>query len=176
MSVGGQTPGGLRGLLVRNCTFEGTDAGIRLKAPRGEGGLVEDCAYENLTMTDVKVPIYITSYYPSIPKNVEDDPAQPVATTTPIWRNIRISNVTVTDSPEAGRIIGLPEMPITNLVMSNVRISAEKGLRIVHAKDVRLEACDIAARRGQALITQDAQVTEAPGSSHPGRSDQKEPK
>ena len=78
MSVGGQTPGGLRGLVVRDCSFDGTEAGIRLKAPRGDGGLVEDCAYEKLTMKHVKVPIYITSYYPSVPKDVEDDPAQPV--------------------------------------------------------------------------------------------------
>src|SRR5207253_1217248 len=65
MSIGGQTPGGLRGLLVRNCTFDGTEAGIRMKAPRGEGGLVEDCTYEKITMRGVKVPIFITSYYPS---------------------------------------------------------------------------------------------------------------
>jgi polygalacturonase len=168
MSIGGQTPGGLRGLLVRNCTFEGTDAGIRMKAPRGQGGLVEDCIYENLTMKGVKVPIYITSYYPSIPKDVDDEPAQPVGPRTPIWRNIRITNVTVTDSPEAGRIIGLPEMPVSDLVLANVRISSKKGLRVVHAKGVRLEGCDITASQDPALITHDAEVVGAPGSK-PGR-------
>jgi polygalacturonase len=165
MSIGGQTPGGLRGLVVRNCTFEGTEAGIRMKAPRGDGGLVEDCVYENLTMKGVKVPIYITSYYPSIPKDVEKDAAQPGGPKTPIWRNIRISNVTVTDSPEAGRIIGLPEMPVTNLVLTNVRISAKKGLRIVHAKGVKFERCDVTASQGPALITSDAEISGAPGSS-----------
>jgi polygalacturonase len=168
MSIGGQTPGGLRGLIVRNCTFEGTEAGVRMKAPRGDGGLVEDCTYENLTMTRVKVPIYITSYYPSIPKDVEKDAAQPVGPKTPIWRNIRISNVTVADSPEAGRIIGLPEMPVSNLVLSNVRISAKKGLRIVHAKGVKFEGCEVTASQGPALITHDAEIAGAPAGKPAG--------
>ncbi|HWB54625.1 MAG TPA: glycoside hydrolase family 28 protein, partial [Tepidisphaeraceae bacterium] len=45
MSIGGQTPGGLRNMTVENCTFDGTDAGIRMKAHRGAGGLVEDLTY-----------------------------------------------------------------------------------------------------------------------------------
>jgi polygalacturonase len=158
MSIGGQTAGGLRGLVVRNCTFEGTEAGIRMKAPRGEGGLVEDCVYENLAMKRVKVAIYITSYYPSIPKDVETDAAQAVAPSTPIWRDIRISNVTITDSAEVARVIGLPEMPVSNLVLTNVRSSANKGMRIVHARGVRLEGCDTVVRQGQALVTHDAEV------------------
>ena len=43
-------------MIVRDCTFKDTDAGIRMKAGRGAGGLVEDVIYENLTMDNVKVP------------------------------------------------------------------------------------------------------------------------
>jgi polygalacturonase len=158
MSIGGQTPGGLRGLIVRNCTFEGTDAGIRMKASRGQGGLVEDCRYEHLTMKNVKVPIYITSYYPSIPKDVETDAAQAVGATTPIWRNIHIEDVTITDSPEAGRIIGLPEMPIENLTFKNVKITTAKGLRVVRAKGVEFIDSTLRVQSGPPLILHEAQV------------------
>lgn len=159
MSIGGQTPAGARNLLVRNCTFENTDAGIRLKAPRGEGGLVEDLRYENLTMKNVKVPIYFTSYYPSIPKDLESDKAQAVTATTPIWRNIRVSNVTITDSPEAGRILGLPEMPIEDVVFTNVKISAAKGLRVVNAKGIKFVNSTVTAAKGPAVTTFNADVT-----------------
>jgi polygalacturonase len=159
LSVGGQTPGGLRNLLVRNCTFEGTTAGIRLKAARGEGGLVEDCTYEHIRMKNVKVPIYITSYYPSLPKEVEKDPPQPVGPTTPIWRSIRISDVTVTDCPEAGRIVGLPEMPVSGVVLADVRIESSKGLRIVNARKVEFAKSSIAAGSGPALILHGAEVS-----------------
>lgn len=159
MSVGGQTPGGLRGLIVRDCAFDGTDAGIRLKAPRGEGGLVEDCLYENLTMRNVKVPIYITSYYPSIPADVETDRAQPVSATTPIWRNIRITDVTATHCPEAGRIFGLPEMPVSDVLFTNVHLSAAKGLRVVRAQNLKFDRSTVTAEKGPALILHDAEVS-----------------
>lgn len=162
MSIGGQTPGGARNLVVRNCTFDGTDAGIRLKAPRGDGGLVEDLTYENLTMKNVKVPIYFTSYYPSIPKDLESEKPQLVTPTTPIWRNIHVSNVTVTDSPEAGRILGLPEMPIENVTFTNVKISAEKGLRVVNAKGIKFVDSTITPAKGPAVTTFNAEVTGAP--------------
>ena len=129
-----------------------------MKAPRGEGGVVEDCAYEDLTLTNVKVPIYITSYYPSIPKEVESDLARPVTPTTPVWRDIRISHLTAKDCAEAGRIIGLPESPVTGVTLAEVRIAADQGLRIVHAKAVRFATSRIVSKKGQPLITHDADV------------------
>ena len=160
LSIGGQTPYGLRKLIVRNCTFDGTDAGIRLKAPRGEGGLVEDLTYENITMKNVKVPIFITSYYPNntTPAEPEKDEPKAVTATTPIWRNIRISNVTIDDCPEAGRIFGLPEMPVSNVLFTNVRISTEKGLRIANAKGLEFKNCEIKAARGAPVITGNAEI------------------
>ena len=78
LCIGGQTPGGLRRLIVRHCTFDSTDAGIRLKAGRGAGGLVEDLSYDDLTMRNVRVPIHITSDYPEPPTKPAADPARPV--------------------------------------------------------------------------------------------------
>ena len=152
LSVGGQTPGGLRHLVVRHCTFDGTDAGIRLKAGRGSGGLVEDLSYDDLTMRNVKVPIYITSYYPKPPADPAADPAQPVTVKTPVWRNIRISHLTSTGSPEAGRIIGLPEMPVTDLTLTDVHLSAKKGLTIIAATGVRLVGSSITVTAGPPLL------------------------
>jgi polygalacturonase len=156
MSIGGQSSGGLRHLLVRDCTFDGTGAGIRMKANRGSGGLVEDCTYENLTMKNVKFPIYITSYYPEngTPKSAAADPAHKVNATTPIWRDIHIMNVTSIGSPTAGRIIGLAEMPISNVVLENVRISAQKGLDIWNVQNLRFVNSQIMATTSSALNVQ----------------------
>jgi polygalacturonase len=159
MSIGGQTPGGLRHMVVRDCSFDSTDAGIRMKADRGSGGLVEDLLYENLKMNNVKVPILITSYYPKIPKDPGADPAQPVTGKTPIWRHIRINNVTSQNSPVAGRIIGLPEMLVEDVVLTNVHISADKGFEIVHAKGIRFENSSITAAQGPAIEKSDAEVS-----------------
>jgi polygalacturonase len=161
LSIGGQTPGGMRHMVVRNCTFDGTDAGIRMKGPRGQGGLVEDLTYENITMKNVKVALFITSYYPNntTPKEPDKDPPRPVTQTTPIWRHIRIRNLTATDCGEAGRIFGLPESPIQDLLLENVHISAKKGMQIFNAKDVQLKDCTVTASAGPAWTVRNAQVS-----------------
>ncbi|MDR1011228.1 MAG: hypothetical protein LBM04_08930, partial [Opitutaceae bacterium] len=42
MSIGSHTGGGVRGVLVENCAFDGTTAAIRMKSRRDNGGLVEN--------------------------------------------------------------------------------------------------------------------------------------
>lgn len=148
MSIGGQTLGGLKGLVVRRCTFGETEAGVRLKAGRGTGGLTEDCVYEDLTMKDVKVPVLITSYYPSVPAKVEEDPAQPVAETTPRWRGIVIRHVTATGARECGRVVGTPELPVEKMVMENVKLEGEKGFSVVNG-EVEMKGCEVKAASGE---------------------------
>ena len=79
-SFGSETSGGVRRVTVRNCTFEGTDIGVRFKSDRTRGGLVEDVVYENLTMKNVGQAIVITSYYPDreLPKPGQKVEAQAV--------------------------------------------------------------------------------------------------
>ena len=115
-SVGSGTAGGLEDLKVSDCTFSQTDSGIRIKTLRGNGGLLQNCTYENLKMTAVKNPIYIIDYYPerNAPKEPSEQP-QPVDDRTPYNRDITIRNVTATDCQNAGTIRGLPEAPITNV-------------------------------------------------------------
>jgi polygalacturonase len=158
MSIGGQTNDGVRHLTVRDCTFRGTQAGIRMKASRGAGGVVEDVTYTNLAMTDVATPILITSYYPKIPKEPAADPAEPVGKATPIWRGIRISNLTATGATAAGRMIGLPEMPISDVVLADVKISAERGMEVIHARGIRFERCTIETKSPPAVVSRDAEV------------------
>lgn len=158
MSIGSQTAGGVENMIVRDCTFDGTNAGIRLKAARDRGGLVENLTYERLKMTRVKTAILLESYYPKLPKDITADPAQPLSATTPFWRHIRIRDVTARESREAGLIVGLPESPVSDVVLTNVRISAERGLRVFHATTIRFVRSRIEARKGAALTTEHADV------------------
>ena len=160
MSIGSGSAGGVENLLVRNCTFTGTDAGIRLKSFRGRGGLAEHLTYENLDMKDVKVAILITSYYPRIPADPQNDPAQPVNERTPIWRHILIKDVTASGGQTAARIVGLAEMPISDLTMENVHITAEKPMQMVYADDVHMIDSSIEADDGTPPAIIDAKIEE----------------
>lgn len=152
MSIGSETNGGLRGMTVRDCTFDGTDAGIRLKSMRGRGGLVENLTYSDLTMKNVKRAILITSYYPALPRPDEIEPPQQPGALTPIWRSIRIRNVTATGGKYAGIVIGLPETPISDLTLENVRIAAETGLRLRDIQGLRMVDTRITAEKGKPLL------------------------
>jgi polygalacturonase/lysophospholipase L1-like esterase len=149
MSIGSETTGGVRDLTVTHCTFQDTVSGIRIKSDRTRGGLVENCSYTDLTMKDVKIPINLTTYYPKIPAT---DSAQAITSRTPVYRNIRIANLTATSPQSAGFIVGLPECVVSNVVLENVSITAPAGLTVRNANPVRLKDTTITAADGQAFI------------------------
>jgi polygalacturonase len=157
-SFGSETSGGDRRVIVRNCTFEDTDIGVRFKSDRTRGGLVEDVVYENLTMKNVGQAIVITSYYPDrdLPKPGQHAEPKPVGDTTPKWTKITIRNVTATGcTKSAGLIIGLPESLATAITLENVKIDAPAGLRIGYAKDVTLKNVQVTAASGEAFFVED---------------------
>lgn len=156
MSIGSETVGGVRNVIVRNCTFEDTVNGIRIKSDRKRGGTVENLLVENITMKNVRGAITITSYYPKIPAT---DTAQPVTDTTPKYRNITIRNLTATSTRAAGVIVGLPESQIKNVLLENVTIAAEQGgLEVRHAKGVTFKNVLVTAKQGPPFIISDAEV------------------
>ena len=131
VSIGSETNGGVDSMLVENCTFDGTDNGIRIKSNRTRGGDVRGITYRNLTMTNVNYPILFSEYYPDLPD--QNDPPQPITSTTPYYHDITVDGLTATNCRYGGIIVGLPETPMTNIHLSNVNISANTGLRIRNA-------------------------------------------
>ena len=131
VSIGSETNGGLDSMYVDSCTFNGTDNGLRIKSYRGKGGNVRDIYYTNITMNNVQNAIYFTEYYPTIPS--QSDPAQPINLATPHFHDITVKNLTVTGSPSAGVVIGVPEMPLTNIHFQNVSIKSSSGLQVRNA-------------------------------------------
>ncbi len=148
ISVGGQTNDGLNGLYVSNITFNGTTNGIRLKADRGNGGVVENLYYSNITMNGVEYPILIDSYYNgsnNLPADPSADAGQTyVAGQTPLWENIYFTNITSAafgPNDVAGIIYGLPEAPVTNVSFVNVQLDGDTtGFQINHARNVSFDA------------------------------------
>lgn len=161
MSIGSETVGGVRNVLVKNCTFENTDNGIRIKSDRKRGGTVENFVCEDIIMKNVRGAITLTSYYPKIPAT---DTALPVTETTPKYRNITIKNLTATSTKAAGVIVGLPESLIENVLLENVTIAAEQGgLEVRHAKGVTFKNVKVTAKKGEPFIIKDAEVSGLPG-------------
>ena len=126
ISIGSETSVGVNHMLVRRCTFDGADNGIRIKSMRGAGGLVENIRYTEITMKDVANPITIQlNYVDNNRPNFKGDPRK-----IPAIRDIMIDHVTATGARNAGIIIGLPDSPIKGLAMEDVSITAETDLVI----------------------------------------------
>jgi polygalacturonase len=151
VSIGSPTSGGVSNLTVVNCTFNNTEAGIRIKSDRDRGGYLHNLSYLNLRMTNVADPILIYAAYMATnreyrnlneltPAIAATYPNAEVGSHTPIYRDITFSNITATagSGRRAGLIWGLPEMAVSNVVLQQVNITADKPFGIYNAQNVRI--------------------------------------
>jgi len=184
VAIGGQTNSGVDGFTVSDCTFTGTEYGLRLKADPTAGGVVQNLTYTNLTMTDVTYPIVFYSYYNlvGVPGAIAGSNRTTVAkvaawnatapsasyrsygtTTLPVWRNITVSNLTATRSagaPDGYSIIwGLPNRPVANVVLHNVTTTGYAGFAVFNAANVQLTGT---TRLAGTFTSYNAQVISAP--------------
>jgi polygalacturonase len=148
LSIGSEISGGVQNVHAARVQFKGTDNGVRIKSNRDRGGDIGNFDFRDLTMEDVGTPILITEYYPRIP---DRDSAQPVARLTPHFHDISITNLTAAGAKTAGFVVGLPESPITSVTLTNVHITAEKGMTISNAIVTR-HAFDVKAASGPPFI------------------------
>ncbi len=169
VSIGSSSRDGVSNLVVANCSFTGGTFGIRMKADLGSGGLVRNLFYHDLTMTNVQMPVLIYSYYRTAgspgtiarytPERVAAIKADPIISTTPIWRDITFSNITATATVAGGTIWGRPEMLVSNVNFVKVDISAPGPFYIYNARDIRFRDCHIRLEGGDRFTLYNAQVT-----------------
>ncbi len=151
LSIGSELAGGAHNILAERIHFDGTDNGIRVKANRDRGNDVSNLVFRDIDMKNVKNPLVISEYYPRILPPEGDVAPQPVTRLTPHFHNIEFHNVTATGALMAGGIVGLPEAPVTDIVLENVSLTGEKGLTIGYA-NVSGRNVKVAAAQGDAIL------------------------
>jgi len=135
ISIGSGTDVGVHHMRVRQCTFDGTDNGIRIKSMRGAGGPVEDVRYTDIQMKNVANAILLDLNY--VDNNNPDFKGS--AGKIPSINNILIEHVRILNSKNAGRFVGLPESKIRNVTLRDVTIVAEKDFVIKDADNPLFE-------------------------------------
>jgi polygalacturonase len=146
--VGSEMSGGARNIWVDNCTFVGTDIGIRFKTTRGRGGVVENIWISNISMKDIvgeailfdmyyeaKDPVPLAGEKPAPPK-VE---TKPVTEETPVFKNIYVKNVVCNGAEKAIFVRGLPEMSVQNIFLENMTLQAKEGLDMTEGSGISLK-------------------------------------
>ncbi len=162
MSIGSETTGGVRNVTMTDCTFENTDNGIRIKSQPGKGGLVENIVCDHITMKNVNPAITFTCYYAN--NSSGDSHAAAINQTTqpseniPAYRHIIIRNLTATCPFEAGDIVGLPQICISDIVFENVNITATKSFNVRNAKGIQLKNVTVTLPSGKPFKLENAEV------------------
>ncbi len=148
--IGSEMSGGVRKVTISNCVFDGTDRGIRLKSMRGRGGIVEEIRVSNVVMKNIaEEAITLNMFY-------NPTSAEPVSERTPCFRNIHISDLTVTNSVKAGVLLGLPEMPIENISFNHLFMDCEKGFYIKDSRDIGFHDVKINTKKGAAVTVENS--------------------
>jgi len=158
-TIGSEMSGGIRNIRVNNCTFIGTDIGLRFKSTRGRGGVVENIFISNVRMADIPGDaINFNLFYGG--KSPLDETAAgvemkfpPVTDETPQFRDIYMENILCRGAKNAIVLQGLPEMPLRNISLKNVAISSDLGVTVVDAEKITFENVRVENSGGTALKT-----------------------
>jgi polygalacturonase len=176
--IGSEMAGGVYDVIARDCLFEGTDRGLRIKTRRDRGAraIVDGVRLQNVRMLGVGTPFVVNSFYcpPGRPDQLSGD-LEP-GTHAPAGSVPALRNVVVTDvdcervAHSAGYVLGLPERPLENLAIGNYRVrfdphaeagcpdmgpsfvpALHAGLYVCNVRGLALERIDIEGARGPAI-------------------------
>jgi polygalacturonase len=147
--IGSNTDGGMHNIFVSDCTFIGTDVGLRFKSNMGRGGLVNDIFIRDITMRNiVNEAVLFDTYYEDAPAGATRDPNQPKpGDKTPEFRDFHISNITCNGARTAISITGLPQMPVSRITFDSIEIHSNKGLVATQARDINLHAVKLVTQQ-----------------------------
>ncbi|MDE3234755.1 MAG: glycoside hydrolase family 28 protein [Bacteroidota bacterium] len=143
--IGSEMSGGVKNMFVSNCTFMGTDIGLRFKTARGRGGVVENVYVDNINMKDiVGEAILFDMYYmakdpvPLAGERREPPVVEtlPVTEATPQFRNFILKNIVCDGAEKAIFIRGIPEMHVKDVILKNMVLKAKKGIDCQEATNI----------------------------------------
>lgn len=139
--IGSEMSRGVKNLLCENCTFVGTDIGIRFKSAIGRGGVVENIEIKNINMTDIINEAIIFNMDYSLYK-MKHEQSDDVQTTNPddipYFKDILIENVNCDSSDTILKIVGINDETIKNITIKDSIIKGNKDYSIKNCKNIKL--------------------------------------
>lgn len=137
ITIGSETAGKVKNLYVHDCVFDDTGVGIRFKTRRPRGGGGENLYYErirmNLRQTAFRWDLLGQELY--VGDLAKRKPVREVNELTPKFKNITMKDILVTNASTFVNINGIPESPLENVLMQNVKV--ENCKRLFNADDAK---------------------------------------
>jgi len=173
--IGSEIAGNVRNVVVSDCVIRDSLSAMRVRAPRGRGGVVENVRVSNLVVDHCdEMAIKLSNYFDSARSEgrfISTEPGRqnlemarsvkvPVDVGTPTFRDISFSGLTITRAREVAVVEGLPERFIRGVVFEDVSATrVQGGIGFLMSSDVTvsnftadtLEAPAVDAREVQRL-------------------------
>lgn len=142
VTLGSEMSGGINNINIKDDIFDSTNIGVRLKTLRGRGGVIQDVVFDNIMMKNISSDAFnINSNYSS--NGVPLPYTGVVDETTPTIKNLTFKNITAIGAKEASFFQGLQEMPVDGVTLSNINVTADKGLFAQYVKNVKMDHVNI---------------------------------
>lgn len=178
VTLGSEISAGVRNLVCRDCIFEGTDRGLRIKTRRGRGSkaVLDQIYFDGILMKGVLTPFVINSFYNRCDPDghslyVQSKESWPVDERTPAIGEIAFKNIEARNCHVAASyILGLPESRIRQLKFEHIYIDFAKtpiadypammddldaccrgGIHIEHVEKLMLKDVTVVGQDGKAL-------------------------
>ena len=161
--IGSEMSGGVKNLYVNNCSFLGTDIGLRFKTKRDRGGVVEKIYISDIAMNSIpgEAILFDMYYEAKDPVPLDGDKnelpeikAEPVNEGTPQFRDFHIRNVVCHGAATAIMLRGLPEMNIKDILIENSNFTSDKGLICIEAENIILRNVGLFTRSSKLMQVQ----------------------
>jgi polygalacturonase len=140
MSIGSETNGGVRNVLVEDLDMIGTTSGLRIKSNDRRGGVVQNIVYRDVCLRDTRWPLYIDTQY---------EPGQGSGESYPSYAGIRMENVHSVTPGERVTFEGYSDKYPLQLTLKDVVVDGSPKVQVKFAKltgqlnapDARALAC-----------------------------------
>jgi len=150
-AMGSETSGGIRNVEVNDCVAEaGNFAPIRFKSQPSRGGVVENITYKNIVLHGTREAFEMNMEWRMV------GPRLPDSNPLPVVRNVKIVNVSG-DVQNVGVIHGLAGSPIQGVTFENCKITANRGFRLDHARNVDMKGLTIDVKQGDPITKTDVE-------------------
>lgn len=141
VSIGTETAGGIKNILIRNCKADGNNVPIKFKPRPGRGGVIENITHQGWEIKNGDVAIEYSLRKVNGENYVDEWQKIPVPfeKATPRYRNITIRDVKATHIKKAVSFLGWPLAHAENVILQDVSIQADEAGVFQHIDNLVLK-------------------------------------